>query len=276
MINKTRLFTPGPTPLLPASQFAMAAADIHHRTPEFRAMFLKVLKQLQGFIGTSNDVVVLTCSGTGAMEAAVSNLTNPGDTVLVISAGKFGERWVSLAKTYGCKVRLASAPYGQTVPMEDGAGAVHARGARRLRAGHRDLDGRTPLHSRDQRAGSRQRRHAGGRRHYRAGYNRSRRERGGRDHRRIAEGADDPARTFLSGGERARLEAHGDHQSASLLLPSAQGAQVAGQGRIRLHAFGGADCRPGSGAGLPGFARRRRRGRRAVACWSTTPNAAPP
>jgi aspartate aminotransferase-like enzyme len=119
MINKSRLFTPGPTPLLPASQFAMAAADIHHRTPEFRAMFLKVLKQLQAFIGTSNDVVVLTCSGTGAMEAAVSNLTNPGDTVLVISAGKFGERWVSLAKTYGCKVRLASAAYGQPVPMEE-------------------------------------------------------------------------------------------------------------------------------------------------------------
>ena len=119
MISKTRLFTPGPTPLLPASQFAMAAADIHHRTPEFRALFSKVLKQLQAFIGTSNDVVMLTASGTGAMEAAVSNLTNPGDTVLVISAGKFGERWVSLAKTYGCKVRTVSAPYGQTVSIEE-------------------------------------------------------------------------------------------------------------------------------------------------------------
>jgi aspartate aminotransferase-like enzyme len=97
----------------------MAAADIHHRTPEFRALFSKVLKQLQAFIGTSNDVVILTASGTGAMEAAVSNLTNPGDTVLVISAGKFGERWVSLAKTYGCKVRTVSAPYGQTIAIED-------------------------------------------------------------------------------------------------------------------------------------------------------------
>ena len=52
MIRKTRLFTPGPTPLLPAAQFAMAAADIHHRTPEFRALYLKVLAQLKVFVGT--------------------------------------------------------------------------------------------------------------------------------------------------------------------------------------------------------------------------------
>ena len=63
MFRKTRLFTPGPTPLLPAAQFAMAAADLHHRTPEFRALFLKVLAQLKVFIGTSNDVVVLACLG---------------------------------------------------------------------------------------------------------------------------------------------------------------------------------------------------------------------
>jgi aspartate aminotransferase-like enzyme len=119
MISKTRLFTPGPTPLFPAAQFAMAAADMHHRTPEFRALFSKVLKQLQAFIGTTNDVVILTASGTGAMEAAVSNLTNAGDTVLVISAGKFGERWVSLTKAYGCKVRTVSAPYGQTVSLDE-------------------------------------------------------------------------------------------------------------------------------------------------------------
>ena len=96
MIRKTRLYTPGPTPLLPAAQFAMAAADIHHRTPEFRALFLKVLGQLKVFIGTQNDVLLLSCSGTGAMEASVSNLTSPGDRVLVLTAGKFGERWVDL------------------------------------------------------------------------------------------------------------------------------------------------------------------------------------
>jgi aspartate aminotransferase-like enzyme len=117
MIRKTRLFTPGPTPLLPAAQFAMAAADIHHRTPEFRALFLKVLAQLKVFVGTQNDVLLLSSSGTGAMEASVSNLTSPGDRVLVLTAGKFGERWVDLAKAFGCQVDVLEVPYGQTFDL---------------------------------------------------------------------------------------------------------------------------------------------------------------
>jgi aspartate aminotransferase-like enzyme len=119
MIRKTRLFTPGPTPLLPAAQFAMAAADIHHRTPEFRALFQKVLAQLKVFVGTKNDVLLLSSSGTGAMEASVSNLTSPGDRVLVLTAGKFGERWVDLTKAFGCQVDLVKAPYGQTFDLEE-------------------------------------------------------------------------------------------------------------------------------------------------------------
>jgi aspartate aminotransferase-like enzyme len=119
MIHKKRLFTPGPTPLLPAAQFAMAAADIHHRTPEFRALFQKVLGQLKVFIGTQNDVLLLSSSGTGAMEASVSNLTSPGDRVLVLTAGKFGERWVDLAKTFGCQVDVIEAPYGQTFDLAE-------------------------------------------------------------------------------------------------------------------------------------------------------------
>src|SRR6202167_184599 len=111
MIRKTRLFTPGPTPLLPAAQFAMAAADIQHRTPEFRALYTRVLAQLKEFVGTQNDVILLSSSGSGAMEAAVSNLTSPGDRVLVLTAGKFGERWVRLAKAFGCEVDVVSAPY---------------------------------------------------------------------------------------------------------------------------------------------------------------------
>jgi aspartate aminotransferase-like enzyme len=118
MIRKTRLFTPGPTPLLPAAQFAMAAADIHHRTPEFRALYQRVLAQLKDFVGTKNDVIILSSSGTGAMEASVSNLTSPGDRVLVLSAGKFGERWSALAKAFGCEVDLVSAPYGQTFTLD--------------------------------------------------------------------------------------------------------------------------------------------------------------
>ncbi len=119
MIRKTRLFTPGPTPLLPAAQFAMAAADIHHRTPEFRALFQKVLAQLKVFVGTQNDVLVLACSGTGAMEASVSNLTSPGDRVLVLTAGKFGERWVDLAKAFGCMADVVEKPYGQTFEIAE-------------------------------------------------------------------------------------------------------------------------------------------------------------
>ena len=117
MFRKTRLFTPGPTPLLPAAQFAMAAADIHHRTPEFRALYQKVLAQLKLFVGTQNDVLLLSSSGTGAMEASVSNLTSPGDCVLVLTAGKFGERWVDLTKAFGCAVEVVEVPYGQTFDL---------------------------------------------------------------------------------------------------------------------------------------------------------------
>jgi aspartate aminotransferase-like enzyme len=92
----------------------MAAADMHHRTPEFRALFQKVLAQLKVFVGTKNDVLLLSSSGTGAMEASVSNLTSPGDKVLVLTAGKFGERWTGLAKAFGCEPDVVSAPYGQT------------------------------------------------------------------------------------------------------------------------------------------------------------------
>ena len=118
MFHKTRLFTPGPTPLLPAAQFAMAAADLHHRTPEFRALYQRVLEQLRTFVGSKNDVVLLTSSGTGAMEASIANLTSPGDRVLVLTAGKFGERWTVLAKASGCQPDIVSAPYGQTLSLE--------------------------------------------------------------------------------------------------------------------------------------------------------------
>src|SRR5246127_4226457 len=124
MIRKTRLFTPGPTPLLPAAQFAMAAADIHHRTPEFRAIYTRVLGQLKEFVGTKNDVVLLASSGTGAMEASISNLTSPGDRVLVLTAGKFGERWSGLAKAFGCEPDVHSAPYGETFDLAQVRAAI--------------------------------------------------------------------------------------------------------------------------------------------------------
>ncbi len=91
---------------------------MHHRTAEFRQLFSKVLKQMQQFIGTENEVIILASSGTGAMESAVANLTSPGEAVLVLSAGKFGERWTGLAKAYGCKPEVVSAPYGSTIDLD--------------------------------------------------------------------------------------------------------------------------------------------------------------
>ena len=86
MLRKNRLFTPGPTPLLPSAQTAMASFSLHHRTADFRALYTRALADLKEFVGTKNDVLVLASSGTGAMEAAVSNLTSPADKVLVLTA----------------------------------------------------------------------------------------------------------------------------------------------------------------------------------------------
>ena len=119
MLRKNRLFTPGPTPILPAAQTAMASSAMHHRTAEFRALYARVLADMKDFIGTKNDILVLASSGTGVMEGAVSNLTSPGDKVVVLTAGKFGERWRDLAKAFGCAVEIVSAPYGETFALKD-------------------------------------------------------------------------------------------------------------------------------------------------------------
>ncbi|HTW58034.1 MAG TPA: alanine--glyoxylate aminotransferase family protein [Terriglobales bacterium] len=119
MLHKNRLFTPGPTPLLPAAQTAMASFTAHHRTADFKALFQRVLADMKEFVGTKNDVLVLACSGTGVMEASVSNLTSPGDSALVLTAGKFGERWTGLAKAFGCHVDVMEAPYGETFSLDD-------------------------------------------------------------------------------------------------------------------------------------------------------------
>src|SRR5436309_10664267 len=119
MLRKNRLFTPGPTPLLPAAQFAEASFTAHHRTADFRNLSTRVLADMKEFIGTRNDVLVLACSGAGVMEASVSNLTSPGDKILVLTAGKFGERWSGLGKAFGCNVDVLSVPYGETFLLEN-------------------------------------------------------------------------------------------------------------------------------------------------------------
>ncbi|MBV8732352.1 MAG: alanine--glyoxylate aminotransferase family protein, partial [Acidobacteriia bacterium] len=114
-IRKQRLLTPGPTPLYPPALHAMMASDIHHRTEDFRKAYRSCLADLKEVLGTSNDVLMFASSGTGAMDAAVSNLFSKGDKVIVCCAGKFGERWVEIAKAYGLDTTVLSKPYGQVV-----------------------------------------------------------------------------------------------------------------------------------------------------------------
>lgn len=131
-IKKQRLLTPGPTPLYPKALYAMMGSDIHHRTQDFSNVYRAVLADLKEVFGTANDVLPLVSSGTGAMEASVSNLFSPGDRVIVCSAGKFGERWAEIAKAYGLDAVVLQADYGDVVNpdrVEDALQAnPHARG----------------------------------------------------------------------------------------------------------------------------------------------------
>jgi aspartate aminotransferase-like enzyme len=117
-IKKQRLLTPGPTPLYPKALHAMMDADLHHRTEDFRNLYRTVLTDLKEVLGTQNDVLVLVSSGTGAMEASVSNCLSSGDRVIACTAGKFGERWVEICKAYGLNALVLEAPYGETVSAE--------------------------------------------------------------------------------------------------------------------------------------------------------------
>lgn len=117
-IKKQRLLTPGPTPLYPKALYAMLGADLHHRTEEFRNIYKGVLADLKELMGTANDVLVLVASGTGAMEASITNCLSPGDRVIVCTAGKFGERWAEIAKAYGLNAVVIEEPYGKFVKAE--------------------------------------------------------------------------------------------------------------------------------------------------------------
>src|SRR5665213_506815 len=125
-IKKQRLLTAGPTPLYPKALQAMMGADLHHRTQDFRDVVLGALAGLKSALGTANDVLILTASGTGAMEASVTNCFSAGDRVIVCSAGKFGERWLEMTKAYGLDVVPLTAPYGGSVEAEALAKALAA------------------------------------------------------------------------------------------------------------------------------------------------------
>jgi aspartate aminotransferase-like enzyme len=124
LIAKRRLFTPGPTPLHPAVQEALARPILHHRTDEFRAVMKGCREGLARFLKTSGDVLVLAASGSGGMEAALANVLSPGDAMLALVAGNFGERWANIGRAYGMDVRALEAPWGEAVPAESVAQAL--------------------------------------------------------------------------------------------------------------------------------------------------------
>ena len=117
-MKKYQLMAPGPTPVPSEVLLAMAQPMIHHRTPEYEALFVAVRTGLKRLFQTSQEVIPLACSGTGAMEAAVVNTLSAGDTVVAVVAGKFGERWLELCRAYGVNVIELRAPFGDTVPAE--------------------------------------------------------------------------------------------------------------------------------------------------------------
>ncbi len=117
-VRKLRLLTPGPTPLYPPAVRAMSAPDMHHRTKDFIDVYKSVIKDLKYLYGCDNDVALFSSSGSGAMEAAVSNLFSPGEKVIVCQAGKFGERWTKLAKAFGLEAIVLEEPYGTPVEPE--------------------------------------------------------------------------------------------------------------------------------------------------------------
>ncbi|HEY3824962.1 MAG TPA: alanine--glyoxylate aminotransferase family protein [Bryobacteraceae bacterium] len=126
-IRKQRLLTPGPTPLYPPALHAMMASDIHHRTEEFRNVYKSALADLKEVYGTANDVLCFAASGTGAMDAAASNLFSAGDKVIVCTAGKFGERWAEIAKAYGLDANVLKAEYGDVVTPDRIESALKAQ-----------------------------------------------------------------------------------------------------------------------------------------------------
>ncbi|MEA2626876.1 MAG: hypothetical protein QOD06_2921 [Candidatus Binatota bacterium] len=115
---KRYLLAPGPTPVPAEVALRMAEPIIHHRTPEFSRLFGEVREGLKKLFQTDQDVLVLSSSGTGAMEAAVVNLLSAGDRVIVVNGGKFGERWTKICATHGVRVEEISVEWGRAVAVD--------------------------------------------------------------------------------------------------------------------------------------------------------------
>jgi aspartate aminotransferase-like enzyme len=97
----------------------MAQPIVHHRTPQFSELFAAVRASLQALFQTEQDVLIIAASGTGAMEAAICNTFGPGEKVLVVNAGKFGDRWLKLCKCFGLDPVEVAVEWGQAVRVEE-------------------------------------------------------------------------------------------------------------------------------------------------------------
>jgi aspartate aminotransferase-like enzyme len=115
---KKYLFTPGPAPVPPEVLLEMARPVIHHRTPEFSKTLDEARARLKPLFGTAQEVILLASSGTGAMEAAVTNLLAPGEHAIFVNGGKFGERWGKLLATYGMVPYEVKVEWGRAVRPE--------------------------------------------------------------------------------------------------------------------------------------------------------------
>jgi aspartate aminotransferase-like enzyme len=115
---KRRLFTPGPTPVPESVMMRMAEPIIHHRSKEFGEILSRVNENLRYVFQTSRPVLTLTCSGTGGMEATFVGLYSPGDTILSVNGGKFGERWVEMPRVFGLNVVELKLEWGEA-PTEE-------------------------------------------------------------------------------------------------------------------------------------------------------------
>src|SRR5687767_5937161 len=113
------LMTPGPTPVPPSVLAAQARPLVYHRGPGYAALLSDLMDGVRWLLDTKSDVVVYTASGTGGMEGAVANLVSPGDTVLVVSVGYFGERFKTICERFGCNVEFLGYEWGQTAKAAD-------------------------------------------------------------------------------------------------------------------------------------------------------------
>jgi serine---pyruvate transaminase len=121
MPEKRYLVTPGPTPVPPEVLAATAQPMIHHRGSDFRETLGRVIERLRLVFQTESEMLTFTSAGTGVMESAVQNLCSPGDRVLVVSHGYFGERFASIAQVYGCDLVHLRYPWGES-PSADEVG----------------------------------------------------------------------------------------------------------------------------------------------------------